>query len=129
MEAASLANKDLSDGLDTYAPAIERVLARDPVTTSAVVLDKVRRGEAQLWDAGPGSVIVTHLGTESTGLVLVIWLAAGELEPLLRRHDDIVAWAERIGCSSIRITGRPGWVKVLAERGYREVGRVVERRL
>ncbi len=117
------------DGLDAFAPAIERVLARDPVTTSAAVLDKVREGTAQLWDAGPGSVLVTQVLGELGGEVVAIWLASGELEPLLARHDDIVAWARSRGASKMRITGRAGWVRVLEDRGYKEVARVIEREL
>ena len=109
-----------------YGDLVERVLRRMGGPEAREVFAKVERGDAQLFDAG-GGVIVTQVLREREELVCQIWMAAGELEPLLRRHDDVCAWARSIGCTKMRITGRRGWTRVLP--GYRETAVVVERAL
>jgi hypothetical protein len=120
----------VSDGADLvqslrarYGGLVDRVLRRFPGPSALEVFEKVGRGDAQLFDA-TGSVIVTELLKEQDGLVCKIWLAAGELEPLLTRHEDICAWARSIGCSRMRISGRRGWIKFLPS--YRETAVVME---
>lgn len=111
--------------LASYAPPLARVLRRFPGTTPAAVLAEVRAGRAQLWDAGEGNVIVSQLRSEPGGEVCVMWLAAGELAPLIEKHEEIVRWAKGQGCVRMRIIGRRGWLKVLSS--YREMGVVMER--
>jgi hypothetical protein len=99
--------------LQTWAPAIARVLARWPETSVRDVLEAVAAGTAQLFAVEPDGVIVTRLVQEPGRLVCLIWLASGDLEPLLERYLDIEAWAAREGAEIMRIQGRAGWLRVL----------------
>lgn len=113
--------------LEAFRGPLDRVLARFPGTTTDAVVRQVLDGEAQLFDAGPGSVIVTQLRDEPTGLICCIWLAAGELAPLLAKHEEVLAWARAQGCDRMRIVGRRGWLRTLP--AYKEVGVVMETEL
>jgi hypothetical protein len=59
----------------------------------ADVLEAVAAGTAQLVPVEPDGVIVTRLVQEPGRLVCLVWLASGDLEPLLERYVDIEAWA------------------------------------
>ena len=93
--------------LDRYSPAIERVLDRWPESSVREVLDAVGDGTAQLFEAGPGGVIITRLIQEPTRLVCLVWLASGELGLLLERYADVEAWARTQGVDTMRIRAAP----------------------
>jgi hypothetical protein len=50
------------------------------------VLEAVGQGTAQLFPVEPDGVIVTRLVQEPGRLVCLVWLASGDLEPLLERY-------------------------------------------
>ena len=35
-------------------------------------------------------------------------------------HDDARAWGKQQGCDGMTVTGRRGWKKVLASKGWKE---------
>jgi NADPH-dependent ferric siderophore reductase len=113
--------------LETWAPAIARVLERWPETSVADVLRAVADGTAQLFAVNGDGVIVTRLVQEPGRLVCLVWLASGDLEPLLERYVDIEAWAAREGAVAMRIQGRAGWLRVLP--GYKQTGVILEKEL
>jgi hypothetical protein len=113
--------------LDAWAPAIERVLSRWPETSVRDVLEAVGEGTAQLFPVEPDGVIVTRLVQEPGRLVCLVWLASGDLEPLLERYVDIERWARAEGAEAMRIQGRAGWLRVLP--GFEKVAVVMEKGL
>src|SRR3954469_2976868 len=113
--------------LDAWGPAIARVLARWPEQSVADVLQAVADGTAQLFAVNGDGVIVTRLVQEPGRLVCLVWLASGDLEPLLERYVDIEAWAAREGAVAMRIQGRAGWLRVLP--GFRKAGVILEKEL
>jgi hypothetical protein len=60
-------------------------------------------------------------------LVCLVWLASGDLQPLLERYVDIEAWAAREGAVVMRIQGRAGWLRVLP--GFKHAGVILEKEL
>lgn len=113
--------------LDRYSPMIARVLARWPEASVREVLDAVRVGTAQLFEAGPNGVIVTRLIEEPTRLVCLVWLASGDLGLLLDRYEDVEAWAKSQGVDCMRIQGREGWQRMLP--GFQRTGVILEKGL
>jgi hypothetical protein len=113
--------------LDAWGPAIERVLSRWPETSVADVLDAVAAGTAQLFPVEPDGVIVTRLVQEPGRLVCLVWLASGDLEPLLERYPDIERWAAGEGAVAMRIQGRAGWLRLLD--GFKKTAVVMEKEL
>jgi NADPH-dependent ferric siderophore reductase len=113
--------------LGAWGPAIARVLQQWPETSVAEVLEAVEDGTAQLFDPGDGGVIVTRLVQEPTRLVCLVWLASGELGPLLAKYREVEAWAAAQGADAMRIQGREGWELVLP--GFHRVAVVLEKEL
>lgn len=73
----------------------------------------------QLWP-GEKSVIVTQILEYPKKRVMHVFLAGGDIKDIESRTDGITAWAKLIGCNTITLTGRPGWVKsFLKNKGYK----------
>jgi hypothetical protein len=95
--------------------------------------DEIRRrieaGEAQAW-VGKAALLVTVTYDEPAGSVLHLWLAGGDLSELVTvLRPQAEAWGRTQGCNKAIIVGRAGWVRTLAEAGYAERARVVEKAL
>ena len=56
--------------------------------------------------------------------VLHVFLAGGDqghgIEQITDMHDDAVAFGKEQGCDGMTVTGRRGWKKVLASKGWTE---------
>lgn len=89
-----------------------------PVTTMSDVVRAIEAGEARLW-AGERSAMVTHVCDYPSGVrALEFWLAGGELGEILDGLTQVEAWARLSGCHQMHINGRPGWSRVLRDRGF-----------
>ena len=78
----------------------------------------IESGRMQLWPADDGC-IVTEIQVFPRKLVLNFFLAGGDLARLLDMVADVEEWARGQGCTAAEMTGRKGWERVLAARGYR----------
>ena len=83
----------------------------------ADVLEMVRRGTAQMWQAGE-ACIVSEVRDFPKARVLHFWLATGELDAVIALSRDVLAWGKANGCVSATLSGRRGWEKVLAAEGW-----------
>ena len=108
---------------------LARVLARPEAggVTEQMVRLMVRQGLAQRWESNDGSVVISQLKSEPAGNVCLVWLAQGQLGPVVELHERICEWARKMDCKRMRIVGRKGWIRVVP--GYREVATVMERDL
>lgn len=68
---------------------------------------------AQLWRVNECSVIVTEIIQYPQKRVLNVFLAAGELGPILDAVPDLEAFAKDMKCDWIELTGRRGWLRKL----------------
>lgn len=78
--------------------------------------------EGQLWhsDDFSGITEVIHYPQKT---VVLVHLAGGNLEALqnmTRPGGDLERFAKLVGADAIEIQGRRGWVRALADHGYRE---------
>lgn len=90
----------------------ERALALAGNThTVADVVEKVRLGRAQYWEAGDGTV-VTEVLTFPQLRACNYWLVSGVLSDCAALQRDIDAWALEQGCSVATATGRMGWLRL-----------------
>lgn len=80
---------------------------------SQAVLD----GRMQIWPA-PKGVAITEIIVYPRAKVLHIFLAAGEMDQLLDMIDAAREWGRSQGCTSLTMTGRPGWERVLGNHGW-----------
>ena len=91
-------------------------LSGDPHGLHHVLLE-ILMDRAQLWD-NDGGMIVTTVCDDSTGTTVSFWIAAGDLDSVLELSDEVCEWARSIGAIQVVMTGRRGWERVLASRGW-----------
>jgi hypothetical protein len=96
-------------------------------------LDDVRAmvlaGEAQVW-AADGAAMVTLIEDDPRERRLLIWLAGGDLDDLVRRlRPAAERWAKAQGCRRVLVIGRPGWERALASEGYAPLARIIAKEL
>jgi len=111
-------------------PALEAALAHAGRTHAlADVRALVEAGEAQVW-AGERACMVTLVEEDPCERRLLIWLAGGDLEELVRRlRPAAERWARTQGCRRVLIIGRPGWERALAPEGYAPLARIIAKEL
>lgn len=111
-------------------PAIERTTTTEPV---ADLIDELLSHRAQLWvsrteGGDPIAAAVSELIRTPRGHLVNGRLLAGRGMGLWL--DDLIACiaehAAYVGAIGIQITGRKGWARVLARRGFRERAIVME---
>lgn len=86
------------------------------------IWDIVASGEGQLWHNDEFSGVTQVIDYPQKKVVLV-HLAGGDLEALLKAAGpggDLEKFAEIVGADGIEIVGRRGWVRAMADLGYRE---------
>lgn len=82
------------------------------------VVDYLLSGRVHLW-SDTKAAVVTCIHELPQGKSCTIWLAGGDLDQCLDIETKIVEYAREQGCKVVEIHGRPGWSRVLKERGYR----------
>lgn len=83
------------------------------------VLDRLLDGDLQLWSS-PEYAAVTEVINYPQKRVVLVHLAGGSMEGVVGDEGDLVKFAQAVGATGIKIIGRRGWVKALADRGYHE---------
>lgn len=85
------------------------------------VEQSVARGTMQLW-AGERGALVTEITKYPRRKVLHIFIAGGEMDQVLDFLPSLHRWADMQGCDALTLSGRVGWKRVLADRGWRQEG-------
>lgn len=115
--------------IEQYREMIDSALAYSGGThTFEDVVDLVASGRAQLWPAERG-VAVTEIIVYPRKRVLHIFLAAGEMDQLLDMIESAEQWGRTQGCTSLTMSGRMGWQRVLNKQGFKPVLVTMEREI
>ena len=97
------------------------------------VLSGCTHGAFQLWAAkaqGFEGFAVTELVTSPNESSVHIILAGGKgVSEVIPYIAVIEQWAKELGCQSIRVWGRPGWLRMLRKQGYHLETQVLKRSL
>lgn len=110
-----------------YRELIESALAYSGGThTFDDVAQMVIEGKAQIWPAQRG-VAITEIIEYPRKRVLHVFLAAGELDQLLDMIQSAEDWGRTQGCTSLTMSGRFGWQRVLDKHGFKPVLVTMER--
>lgn len=110
-----------------YRELIERALVYSGGThTFEDVQMMVATGKAQMWPA-PRGVAITEIIEYPRKRVLHVFLAAGELDQILDGIDSVYEWGRTQGCTSLTMSGRFGWQRVLSKHGWKPVLVTMER--
>lgn len=108
---------------------ITRGLRGDPHYTSADVWNEIREGRATLWPGNQSTAVTTVIECPQ-GRRFNIWVAAGDMTELIEEIYPAMEQAAReLGCRSVTITGRRGWVRALRDIGFKEAATVVAKEL
>ena len=102
--------------------------------TLVEIYESILQGKMQLWVVSEGvqllSVFVTEIIDYSQHRVCMIVLAAGEnLKALLEQLSIVEAWAEELEADEVRVQGRRGWLRAMANQGYVEEYTVIGKQL
>jgi hypothetical protein len=92
------------------------------------IWDGIVTGNFQFWP-GEKSAVVTEIQIYPQSKVMHIFLAGGNLEELLEMEKSVRAYATTIGCNSMSISGRRGWVKIFESDGWQEVCTTIAKEL
>lgn len=109
-----------SDEWNRCKPWIEAALETSPgFETIADVARMVDEGKYQFWPS-ENCAAITEIATFSQRKVLTVVHGGGDLTELLDTLEPRMCdFAKRMGCDAIMGTGRKGWERVTASRGYR----------
>ena len=88
----------------------------------------VVRGDFQFWP-GDKSAIITEIQIYPQTKVMHIFLAGGDLEELLEMEKSVRAYAQTIGCNSMSISGRRGWLRIFERDGWKEICTTIAKEL
>lgn len=86
----------------------------------------VLSGRMQIWP-GKQSVAITEIVVYPRKKVLHVFLAGGDMCELIGMIDSAARWGRTHGCTSLTMSGRKGWERVLSREGWQPVMVVMER--
>lgn len=113
--------------IDKYRDQIEAALQYGGGTHDFEdVREGVATGKMQLWPNG-NSCAITEVIRYPKKRVLHVFLAGGKMSGITDMLDSAVEWGKTQGCTSMTISGRKGWKRVLARKGFEEALIVLER--
>lgn len=96
--------------------------------TLADIWQGIVNGSFQFWP-GDKSAVVTEIQIYPQRKVMHIFLAGGDLDELLEMEKSVRAYAQTIGCNSMSISGRRGWVRIFQSDGWQEVCTTISKEL
>ena len=85
-------------------------------------------GRFQFWPAERGA-LVTEIQVYPKRRVFHVFLGGGDLDQLTDMIESIEIYAKTIGCQSVTVSGRKGWIRVLESRGARQLCTTVAKEL
>ena len=87
------------------------------------IVDGVMSGHMQLW-SGERGCAVTEILVYPNKKILHVFLAGGAkghgIDQITDMHDSAVEFAKRENCQGMTVSGRAGWKKILASRGWKQ---------
>lgn len=126
---------DIADVWPKAEPLIAQALERDGFKeTGETILDQLAHGLCGLYlvrdsqtDEIIASVICDSLEYANSSVFNIGYVAGRDLYRWANLLGALEQEAVRLGCDTVRITGRPGWGRVFPD--YRETNRVYERKV
>jgi hypothetical protein len=89
------------------------------------VVEGITSGRMQLWPAERGCA-VTEIVVFPRKKVLNCFLAGGEMDAITDMLDAAKDWGRAQGCVGLTLAGRPGWERVLRDKGFKKTMTVLE---
>ncbi len=92
------------------------------------IWDGIVDGTFQFWP-GEKSAVITEVQIYPQKKTMHIFLAGGDLNELLEMEKSVRAFAETIGCNSMSISGRRGWLRIFERDGWEEICTTIAKEL
>lgn len=125
--AIGITSEYIEDSWSKISPMIQSVFDRFPRYGWTVedIRFALEERDMQLWADSLEEtklVAITRLIAQPQAKECWIWLCAGETDSNFERHlKDIEDWAQHVGCNSIVLQGRKGWMRKLKGWGEPQV--------
>lgn len=115
----------VADIWPAVTPLLQPAIDHLPVITLEDVLARIHAQHADLMvlvdDDRVTAALVIELYRHPSGNLANVWLMGGD-RGFLKHHDEmndaVEAWSRARGCAKIMFTGRPGWGRFKASRGW-----------
>jgi len=92
------------------------------------IWDGIVDGTFQFWP-GEKSAVITEVQIYPQKKTMHIFLAGGDLNELLEMEKSVRAFAKTIGCNSMSISGRRGWLRIFERDGWEEICTTIAKEL
>jgi hypothetical protein len=107
-------------------PLIKKVLKKhEKDFTIESIKEMLLKKEAQLWTSYNGQIeafVLTHIVIYPNHKICNILMCGGSnLNNWLEFMSNIGQWAKSIGCKSLRLRGRKGWIKKLPDFKFTKI--------
>jgi hypothetical protein len=124
-------NSAVAAELARWLPELSRAMRRSPPSADTLQFleQEVLANRATLWAADRSCAVTQLVLTQAGERHLHFWLCAGDLREVRATMPLIERWGAQQGCTVATLNGRPGWARVLSNRGYRQAGAVLRKEL
>jgi len=82
------------------------------------LVEALKRGEMQAW-TNDRAIVMTEIAQTPRRRFVHVFLSAGELSGVLELMEQIEKWGLEQGCEFARAYVRPGYERILKERGWK----------
>jgi len=111
---------DIYEDMLRCRPWIEAALDRGESRTHDFehIVEAVLCGKMQFWPA-PDACAITEITVYPKKKVFHIFLAGGNMDTIIDMNESAELFGKHNGCTGMSISGRVGWKKMLADKGYK----------
>ena len=120
MNFTGIKSKDIPSFWPHAADLIQRGIDTYGEFSLEEVYQALINGQYQLWvagDKGVEAILITHINSN----VCYVEICAGDGIKSLSYLKVVEKWAGELGCTSIEISGRRGWAKVLKDYKIKKI--------
>lgn len=134
MELRCLPREHVMAAWPDIAPILTRIVGKDDREDLFDVAGALLKGEYHALivvnAAAPVAVCVVQINQHRGGKIAhIVYVAGNHLTGWLQFVDSIADWCKAQGCISVEGTGRIGWERLLASRGFARTSTTIRKRL
>ena len=114
------------DNREQILSKVKKALRRSGDThTLEDVVEALREGRMQsFWNEK--ALVITEVIKTPRRNFLSVFLVAGDLDSVMSLHEEVCDWNVANGCDFFRISVRPGFVRLMEQRGWKKRQVVME---
>lgn len=134
MELRSLPREQVMQAWPDISPLLDRIVGKDSREDILDVAGSLLKGEYHalivVEDGKPLAVVIVQLNSYRHERVAhITYVAGNKLTDWIHYIDSVCEWCKAQGFTSVEGTGRTGWEKALAARGFSRMSSTIRKRL